>query len=497
MTPDARDTPDDAPSAAPADAPAADDAPADDDAPAAAPPPRSASHRNYVLGAMNGLVGGAAYDCIHPELILSGFLYAVTAPVYGDGAAVTLVAVLAVLNKAGSLLPQLGVSSLLEHQALRRPFYARLGAVRMLGGGGMLVAMAWMAWQVDLWSVGLFLAAFSVVSVCMGSGYVVVMDMFGRMIRIERIGTFLGTREFLSGAASLVVGLVVVQPLLNRGGSGAGTPTVAMNFFWVTAVGTVLTAASFVFLLACREQPGPRAKRRTTLAESLIRGRRWLKRNPDYRAYLWLRIAFRVNILGLAFIIPFGEQKLAGVALLGGVLVATLKVSRLISSGLWGWMVDAHGDRACLIGGGLCFIAGPLLTILAPVLPEGFLWIVPWVDVSVNLPLLVYLVALGVMGAGLQASMLGGNRFLIGRAPPRRRLSYIAFLNTVTSPLTLLPLGAAALVKAAGMTALFGVIAAGGLLWLYWAIRLRPEADMPPLRNAECASAECGMNGPR
>jgi hypothetical protein len=100
-------------------------------------------------------------------------------------------------------------------------------------------------------------------------------------------------------------------------------------------------------------------------------------------------------------------------------------------------------------------------------------------------------VALMVMGAAYQGSIIGGNRFLIGRAPPRRRLSYIGFLNTVTSPLTLLPAVAATVAATLGVTVLFLGIVGGGLLYLYWAMRLRPEgAPAAPPRVGVPATSE-------
>jgi MFS family permease len=217
------------------------------------------------------------------------------------------------------------------------------------------------------------------------------------------------------------------------------------------------------------------------MTESLIRGWRWVKRNPDYRAYLWLRISFRFTDLGMTFFIPYGAQKLATagsaaeMALLGGVMVATFKFSRVLSSALWGWMVDHRGDRSCLIGTGLSFTLAPLLALAAPLLPPVFGVPIPLTSATLDLPLATYLMALVVMGTAYQGSIIGGNRFLIGRAPPRRRLSYIGFLNTVTSPLTLMPLVAATVAAWFGVTVLFIGIVGGGLLYLYWALRVRPE----------------------
>jgi MFS family permease len=451
------------------------------------------SRRNYVLGVLNGALGTVAYDFIHPDLILAGLVFALTRPLYGDTWAMFVVSVLSVINKGGSLLPQLYVSSMLEHRSRKRPFYVMLTFLRGFGTVILLVAIWLMASRVDWMTLGLFFAAFFIVAFCMGAGHVITLDMFGRMIQMERIGTFLGTREFLGGAMSFVAGLLVVQPILNRGQAGGDPSVLASNDFWLGVIGGSLTLIAMGFLIMCHEEEGPRAKRRTTFAESLIRGYRWLKRNPNYRAYFWLRVAFRINDLAMTFFIPYGATKLkttgdtASVVVLGGVLVATFKLSRVISSALWGWTVDRYGDRACLVWTGVCFVTAPLLALLAPALPDVFSVPIPFSDASLDLPLLVYLGALSAIGAAYQGSIIGGNRFLIGRAPPRRRLSYIGFLNTVTSPLTFLPVLGAFIAGSLGVTTLFVAIVGGGFLYLFYAMRIAPDVRPVPERKPAVA----------
>jgi len=462
------------------------------------------SRRNYVLGVLNGMIGTAAYDFLHPDLILAGLVFTLARPesVFGESWAYYLVALLSIINKGGSLLPQLYVSSYLEHRALKRPFYIALTYVRGFGAASLLAAIWWLGSGATPWTMALFFVAWLVISLAMGAGFPVTMDMFGRMIQIDRIGSFLGTREFLGGALSLVAGLLVVQPILNLTDQSGGGPALAYNYFWLGAIGSILTVLSMGLLILCHEEPGPRAKRRTTLTESLIRGWRWVKRNPDYRAYLWLRIAFRVNDLGMAFFIPYGKTKLerAGsgtdVVLLGGLLVATFKLSRVASSALWGWMVDRHGDRAALVGTGVCFMLGPMLALLAPMAPGVFAIPLPLTGETMDLPLAIYLAALVAIGAAYQGSIIGGNRFLIGRAPPRRRLSYIGFLNTVTSPLTLLPILAAVVAAELGVTALFVAIVGGGVLYLLAALRVRPDAHTYAGRRRQSPAAAAPEAGP-
>jgi hypothetical protein len=484
---------------------------------------RAAARRNYLLGSLNGVIGNVSMDFIHPELILSGLVMALTGSVYG-------VALVNIINKLASLMPQLSVGSFVEHRPRKRPFYVMLIAVRVVSVGvilGTIWEMASGGWGVQ----AAFFAAYFVWCLCGGAGHVIFLDMVGRLIPLSRVGGFFGIREFLGGVLSLVAGWLIIQPILDRNlpllaaaappvarvapAEGSAPPAspaspvqpsrrpivrveqpearraVATNYLVLAVVGGALSVLAMGFLALCREQAGPMAVRPTTLEESLRRGFQWLREDADYRAYLWLRIAFRFTYLGLAFFIPFGVRRLTyegsplGVVALGGIMLTAIKTSRVVSSILWGKVVDRSGDRVCLVWTGAFFTLGPVLMLLAPVVPRVFRLPVPLTDVALDLPLCVYLAALVAVGAAFQGSIIGGNRFLIGNAPPDRRISYIGFLNTVTSPLTLLPALAALVAAHLGLTVLFVAIAAGGVLFLYWAWRLSP--DVPPVGAANGA----------
>jgi hypothetical protein len=127
------------------------------------------------------------------------------------------------------------------------------------------------------------------------------------------------------------------------------------------------------------------------------------------------------------------------------------------------------------------------MALLAPHLPEGFRLALPLTDIDLTLPLLVWLLGLGAFHTGIRANILGGHRFLITHAPEHRRASYVAFLNTLTSPLTLLPLAGAWLIEVGGMDLLFACVAGGGLLSVYAAIRMHP--DTTGLKSAHSAAA--------
>ena len=431
------------------------------------------TRRNHVLGILAGTFGETAQDFLHPELILAGLVYALTeSPV--------LVALVTIVSKAGVLAPQLLASGFIEHTPRRRPYFVFMTAARTLALAALVASIWLLTWRTDALTLTLFYAAYLAACICLGAAHVIFMDMVGRLIPSHRVGSFLGMRTFLGGGAAILSAAVVIQPILLR------LPLPA-NYAVLVGIGALLALASMSTWSLCREEAGPKASRPTTFVESLRRGMRWLRTDWNYRCFLWQRVAFRVSYLALAFFIPFGSRRLGydaragGLGVLGGILVATLKLSSVAASAVWGRIADRTSSRRILIAAGAFLLLAPALALAAPYLPRAFELPIPYLRRGLDLPLCVYLLALACIGIGTRGTVIGGNRFLITSAPLHRRGSYVAFLNTVTSPLTLLPLAGAYLAKTAGMNVLFAAIALGGVLAVVGAWRMRPAAgDRPP-----------------
>lgn len=437
------------------------------------------AERNYVLGIFSGAIGTLTFAFQHPEMIIGGLIYALTENFY-------LVAMVTVISKIGVLGPQL-LAGGLENRPRKRPYYLGLVIARMLAQAIMLLALWQFTRERTLDAIVVFFGAYLISCACMGASYAVFMDMAGRMIPDGRIGSYFGTRHSLGGLLALICSIAVIHPVLNM--QRLALPARSLILL---VIGAVLGGIGAALFLACREQPGPVARERPTLLESLRRGFDWLRHDREYRSYFYQRLAFRVCYLGLVFFIPHGKKTLAqatdaaSIFMLGGILVATLTLSRSLASLLWGMQADRRGYRRCLIWGGTLFMVAPVLALLAMKTPETFAVPIPLTTLHLDLPMLVYLVALAALGTALQATVVGGNRFVVVTAPEHRRISYVGFLNTITSPLTLLPFAAAWLAGKCGTQAVFVVVIVGGALHLIAALRMSPvDAPRPTVDRGE------------
>jgi len=430
------------------------------------PAERESYRRNFALGLINGTFGQLGNNILHPHLVLSAL-------VYDQTRSTALVGLLVALSMAGHRLPQLYVSSLIEHRERKKFFYVGASVVRLLAlcvMAGVLFATAVVeGW----WPLAAFLAAYFVFRVAQGCASVPFFDILAEGIGPARVGSFFGLRHFLGSTVVLVCGFLVIQPV-----EGAIPAPISYAVLTLIAIGVL--AVSWGAFAMFHEHENISPPQRRSAREVLAAGSRLLGRDSNYRGILILLVLAHVNGLALTFYVPYGVERLE-VAGVSGILLGFMSASRMASSLVWGRVSRRKGNRPCLVIAGALFVFSSLAILAAPRLPGLFRWPLPFTEVELDLPLLVYFLALFSFGMALQAHMIGQTGFIVESAPENRRPSYIGFLNTVTFPMTFLSVVAGLLVDCRGITldTLVGIVAASGALTLVFALRLREVRDQP------------------
>ena len=430
------------------------------DQPADSPDPDAGSlRRNYLLGVGNGALAKVGMGFLSHYLVLAAFLYDQTQ-------SNRLVGLLGTLAAAGLMWPQLHISSLIEHRPRKKPFYVASTIVRIVVLLGMSACIGLTGANHGTWALGLFFVAFFLYWSAQGAGVIPFYDIVGRTIPANRLGGFFGQRSFFGDLLAVVCGLLVIQPILRS----VPSPT---SYAVLTLMGTFILTIGWVLFSLTREQENHRPPKPRNLGQTLAGSGQMLRHSANYRNLLWMRILGRFNILLLTFYVPYGVERL-GATGIAGVFLSFISASRITSSLILGRIGDRKGNRICLVWAGLCFALSPVAALLAPRLPVLFNWPIPYTDVALDLRLACYLVSLGLFGLALQANQIGVSAFLIEAAPPNRRPSYIAFLNTVTFPFTFLPLLAGLVVGQSvfRLELLFAAVTVSGVLSFVAASRL-------------------------
>ena len=110
----------------------------------------------------------------------------------------------------------------------------------------------------------------------------------------------------------------------------------------------LMTASSTIFAL-CKEPIQPVRDKRRPLREHLKRGPHFLKIDPDYRYFVFLRVFFSFSAMGMPFYIPYALDRIGIDASAIGWYTAAGATSAVISNALWVYVGEKHGSRYLLI----------------------------------------------------------------------------------------------------------------------------------------------------
>jgi hypothetical protein len=437
--------------------------------------------RNYSLGVFNGTMIILGHSLISPSLVLAAFVYEQTR-------SEALVGLLPAIAVAGHRLPQLYISSLIEHRESKKLFYIAATCLRlvMLAGIGLLILFS-PRLSTAATMVGLF-AAYTAFAVGQGAASMPFFDILASAVGPSRVGGIFAVRHFFGHLLAMLAGVFVVQRLL-------GTFPEARHIAYALLVGLAwlcLSAGWGSFMLV-REVGGTQASHRRSIRAQIASGIRMFREQANYRGLFMLFVLGPFNGLALTFYIPYGVERL-GVVGLSGVFITFISASRVASSLIWGRISDRRGNRICMVISGSLYMLSALIALAAPAMPSVMEWRVPGTAVVADLPLLTFLLSLCVFGLGQQAGMVGTSGYMVEAAPPDRRPSYLAFLNTVTIPVTFIAplLGLLVRLDPIGLVSVFVISASGGLLTLLVSLKLTEVRHSAPTPGQEAVELEAG-----
>jgi hypothetical protein len=417
--------------------------------------------RNYFLGVFNGTMIILGNSLISPSLVLAAFVYERTGSEF-------LVGLLPALGVAGSRLPQLYVSSLIEHRESKKLFYIGATLLRLVTLPTMGLLVLFSSRLSSTTAMAAMFTAYGLFAIGQGGASIPFFDMLASAIGPSRVGGVFATRHFFGHILAMLAGLFVVQRILNEfGGTRDAAYALLIGLAWL------VLAAGWVSFSLVREVGGTAAPHRRSVRAQVVSGISMFREQSNYRGLFWLFFLGPFNGLALTFYVPYGVERL-GVVGLSGVFITVISASRVASSLLWGRISDRSGNRILLIVSGVLYMLSALIALAAPAMPSAVAWHVPGTEVTADLPLIIFLFALCVFGLGQQAGMVGTSGYMVESAPDDRRPSYLAFLNTVTVPVAFVApvLGLLVGLDPLGLVSVFIISAAGGLLTLVVSLRL-------------------------
>ena len=323
------------------------------------------------------------------------------------GAPAAMAGFLVPIREAGVLLPQLVVAAWIRKMQRRK--WAWIGGALL--SALSLMMMAWAALTLEGAQAGwALLGALIVFSLSRGICSVSAKDVLGKTVSKTRRGNLMGRATAISGALTVVLGLVISTDWF--------APSVSLYAgMLVVAAGLWLCSASLFAGIV--EVPGSTEDGGNAISTAL-KSLTLLKSDPDFRRFVIARSLLLSVALAAPFYVLLAQQQ--GSAGGFGLMVLASGLASALSATFWGRWSDRSSLRVMQVTAAGSGVLGLLTWFLSSQWQQGWIY-----------ALLFFLSALLHAGA-----RLGRKAYLVDMADSETRASYVAVSNTVIGIVMLL-----------------------------------------------------------
>jgi MFS family permease len=392
------------------------------------------ARRNFRLGVVNGALFQFGEGFIDGSTVIPVFLSRLTQ-------SSALIGFAASLSDLGWLLPQVLVAPWVARFPRQLWLYRRAAVVR----GAALALLAAAIWPLQGHPAALlaaFLACYA--TYCLGGGFAAVsfMEVVGRTVPRERLGSYWGQRLFWGGLLAASAGLVVRQ-VLKLGDE-------RLKFGLLFSLATVFVSVGYGLFSVIREPAHPPGEPGGSPLALLREGLGRVRRDRTFRSLLVARGSLASWFTLTPFMVLFAVRDLGGGVRVAGTFLLARVAGFVISNLFWPRLSSRYGNRALMkiatLGGGVvALLAAAVAAAARPgLLPPG-----------AAVVLLELIAALG--GAMHSGVIVAYASLLIELAPPGRRQGFIGLMNTFVGPSMIVPAIGGALVDVIGTPAVFAL----------------------------------------
>ncbi|MBI5093980.1 MAG: MFS transporter [Candidatus Hydrogenedentes bacterium] len=374
------------------------------------------------------------------------------------------------VNSIGWLWPQVFVGSYVEHRERKMPVYRVTAVIR----ASCLVIMALM---LALWDgynpwllYGLLIALFAVYSSGGGICVVPFMDIVGKAIPRHQTPVLFAYRQLFGGILGCVAGGMVVVALSDQGGTYHLSEYAAL-----IAVGAVFNIMAYTMFCVVKEPIEPVSRERVSVREFLSRGPVLFRADQDYRRFYFFRCCWALTTMSQVLYLPYAKEVFNAPSRMTGWFTAAITLVGGLSAAVWGRVSKNYSEVVLMRWIAVVMLLSPLtalgMTLLERLsggtafMAAHYVW--------------VYVLMYGTASAATNGYSIAGSVYMLALAPPDRRPTYIAFMNTIGVPLMLAPVAAGSIVHYLTYPVMFGISVLAGLGALACACALRSRLSDP------------------
>jgi predicted MFS family arabinose efflux permease len=399
-------------------------------------------NRNFTLGVLNGWFVFAGDGFMNASIVLSSFAAAL-------GASNTVIGLLPAIQTGGWMLPQILVASRVRHVPRKITVYRGASGIRFASQLAIVLATLLFPNNPGL-LLGTFLVALTASAIASGVSGLPWLEVAAKIIPGDRRPAFFATRNLYGGLLALVAG-VAVRALL---GSSLVFP---YDYAIIFSFGTLAYSAGWWLYGFVDEPPDDPPQPRARILEELRAIPQTVTKNPDFAAFVLLRVTVAVASLSDPFFTVFALRQIGVSKAEVGTFVIVLGIIGPLSNAAWQRLATRFGSRRTIRYSLAFSILAPLTAIL---MPQGAgMWFA------------VVFAFSGIANAGLN---IANPNYLLGVAPSEARGRYIGTINTMVGVALFMSVPAGRLVDTLGYQPVFALGA--GLYALAWFLagRLKP-----------------------
>jgi len=308
----------------------------------------------------------------------------------------------------------------------------------------------------------------------LGEGIIQVpwMDVFGRTISPHNHGRLFGLMQTFGGIGAFLCGLVIQQVLAHP-----QQYPYPGNFIVIFSLAFALLFVSTLSFLYVKEGPRRRIETKESASGWLGRGRllRAWRHNTAFRRLLIVQTLLGLHQIAMPFYILYVQRIPGFTEASVGQLVLAQVIGGIAGGLLLGSMSARLGNSTTISMTVMINVCVPVLILLAGQLGMG-----KWAA-DVQKLVWVGFFLLGVAGGG----WIGCTNYLLEISTDETRGRFVAYLNTCSAPLAILPIFSAPMIQLLSYEAVFLIVLILMLVALYWSFRLpKPgrhrRGDRPP-----------------
>ena len=383
----------------------------------------------------------------------------------------TCVGLLLSINSIGWLWPQVFVGSYVEHRERKMPVYRLTAFIRALSLVVMTVLLSVWSSHNPWLLYAILIAFFAVYSSGGGICVVPFMDIVGKAIPKHDTPSLFAYRQLFGGIFGGVAGWVVARVLSDQGGSYHLTEYAALM-----GVGASFNIVAYTMFGVVKEPIEPVSKVPVSVRDFLKRGPVLFKADQDYRRFYFFRCCWALTTMSQVLYLPYAKEVFHAPSRMTGWFTASITLVGGLSAAVWGQVSKSYSEVVLMRWIAVVMLLSPLtglgMTLLAHI-PGGtafmsthYVW--------------VYMLMYGAASAATNGYSIAGSVYMLALAPPDRRPTYIAFMNTIGVPLMLAPVAAGTLVQYLTYPVMFLISVGAGLGALVCAFTLRSKLHGAP-----------------